>query len=54
MYRQVRALWEVLSQQAVRVFVCAALPWAVWFSQKDFDVYCTTWLPHRTASVLPA
>jgi hypothetical protein len=26
MYRQIRAFWEVLSQQAVGVFICAALP----------------------------
>jgi len=38
MYRQICALWEVLPQQAVCIFVGAALPWAVWFTQKDIDV----------------
>ena len=26
MYRQIRALWKVLSEQAVGVFVCSSLP----------------------------
>ena len=38
MYRQIRALWKVLTQQAVSIFVCAALPRAVRVAQKDVDI----------------
>ena len=38
MYRQIRALWEVLSQQAVGIFICTALPRRMWFAQKDVDI----------------
>ena len=45
MYRQIRALWEVLSQQPVGIFVCAALPWAVGFAQEDIDIGCEGEVP---------
>ena len=37
MYGQVCAFWKVLSQQSVGVFICAALPRAVWFTQEDVN-----------------
>jgi hypothetical protein len=37
-YRQICALWKVLSQKAVGVFVLTALPWAVGFAQVDVDI----------------
>jgi hypothetical protein len=40
MYRQIRAFWKVLSQQAFGIFVCAALLRRMWFAQKDVDLRC--------------
>ena len=38
MYRQIRALWEVLSQQPVGILIRAPLPWRVWITQEDVDI----------------
>jgi len=38
MYRQIRAFWEVLSQESVGIFICAALPRRMWVAQEDVDV----------------
>ncbi len=38
MYRQIHAFWEVLSQQALGVFVGPALPRRMWVPQEDIDI----------------
>jgi hypothetical protein len=36
--RQTHSFWEVLSEQAVGVFVGASLPGTLWISEIDLDI----------------
>ena len=40
MYRQVGFLGEILAQQAVGIFICAALPRALRVAEVDVDFCC--------------
>jgi hypothetical protein len=38
--RQIGAVWEVLAQETVRVFIGSALPRALRIAKVDFDIGC--------------
>lgn len=55
MYRQISAFWKILPQQAVGIFVWAALPRAVWVTKVDVDIGCPreVFVPRHLGSTIP-